>query len=130
VKLRLLLVEDNTVTAESLADCLELHGHAATVAANGESALSRLNGTHPYDAVIVDQYMPALDGVETIRRMRRAGLRVPCVLVTAAAQWAVDDMRGALAGLQPASLVRKPYDVGELLAEVTRLVGESGRADA
>lgn len=119
---RILIVEDDPVTAESLAEVLRLSGAAAADwAANGEAALTKMAPPSRYDAAVIDYYLPALDGLATLRRMRAAGVTTPAVLVTAAASWDVQEMRERLGGLGPACVLRKPFAVAELAAEIRRL---------
>ena len=118
--MKILVVEDHSIIAETLAECLRLMGHESEWAADGEAALVRMDA-HAHDAVIIDHYMPAMDGLETMRRIRRRWREVPMVLVTAAAAHVVDAMRLEVAGLGRATVERKPYQVAELLSAIEKL---------
>src|SRR5881227_60491 len=73
--LRVLIVDDNRDGADSLLLLLELYGHEARAAYDGDAAL-RLAGTFCPDVVLLDIGMPGLDGYEVARRLRRdEGLR-------------------------------------------------------
>jgi CheY-like chemotaxis protein len=66
---RILVVDDNTDAAESLAILLNLDGHTTRVVHDGESALSAATEFLP-DAVFLDIGMPGMNGYETARRLR------------------------------------------------------------
>jgi PAS domain S-box-containing protein len=67
--LRVLVVDDNTDAADSLGVLLQLQGHAAHIAHNGEQALALASATPP-DAVFLDIGLPDLNGYEVAQRLR------------------------------------------------------------
>ncbi len=80
-KIRILIVDDDVGTAETLGDILEASGYEIQLAADGPEALSRFKAT-PFDVVFLDIKMPGMDGIEVLRRMK--GLAdVPAVMMTA-----------------------------------------------
>ena len=84
--LRILLVEDNELTAEVLKDILELTGCKVEWAGNGLEAVTsfRLKGEQ-FDAVLMDVQMPGMNGYEAtkqIRSMSDAGASVPIIALT------------------------------------------------
>jgi CheY-like chemotaxis protein len=86
---RILVAEDQSVNWKLVDRLLEKRGHEAVNAADGESALKRLESEH-YDLVLMDCQMPLLDGYETTRELRRREAaqnrsRVPIVAMTASA---------------------------------------------
>lgn len=115
--LRILAVEDDAETAESVRSILEEDGHEVRIASDGRKALAELAGWRP-DLIVLDLLMPALSGHALLRYLRQLPeyRQVP-VLV----------MSGALASLQPldgvSAVLRKPFDVGDLVALVTRMRG-------
>src|SRR5436309_12227235 len=82
---KILVVDDERAVRESLRRALELEGYEIELAADGQEALYRLqsNGDPGPDAVILDVLMPGVDGLEVCRRLRRAGNRVPVLMLTA-----------------------------------------------
>lgn len=66
---RVLIVDDQPETAESLAELVRLWGHTVTIATDGPSALAAVAGDAP-DVVVLDIGLPGMDGYEVARRLR------------------------------------------------------------
>jgi PAS domain S-box-containing protein len=85
-RLRVLVVEDNSVNQKVLLMLLRRLGHAAEAVAGGREALESLAGIR-YDLILMDCQMPDMDGYETTRELRRReapdGPRTPVVALTA-----------------------------------------------
>jgi CheY-like chemotaxis protein len=79
---RYLIVDDNRALAENLAEIIRDRGDEARVAASGPEALDLL-GRERFDAVLTDMRMPALDGAELVREVRRSDPGVPAIVFTA-----------------------------------------------
>ncbi len=80
--LRVLLVEDNPINQEVALELLREQGLAVDTAVDGAIALE-MAGTRRYDLVLMDIQMPVMDGLQATREMRRRGLKLPIVAVTA-----------------------------------------------
>jgi two-component system response regulator MprA len=119
---KILVVDDERAVRESLRRALELEGYEIELAADGREALHRLeangDGAQP-DAVILDVLMPTMDGLEVCRRLRRAGNRVPVLMLTAR-----DEIENRVAGLDAGAddYVTKPFALEELVARVRALL--------
>jgi len=111
-----LVVEDNPVNRELIAEILELAGYRVIQANDGQDALMVLNFHHP-DVVLLDIQMPRLDGRETIRAIREnpdlAALRVIACTAYAMHGDREDLLRSGFDGY-----VAKPISRAELLAAV------------
>lgn len=79
---RLLLVDDDESFRESLGYNLSDAGFIVTDAASGPEALELLASTPDFALVLLDWKMPAMSGIEVLRRMRQAGLGVPVIFLT------------------------------------------------
>lgn len=79
----LVLVDDDDLFRESLGLNLIDEGYSVTSFGNGRDALAYLEGGGGADAVLLDWRMPNLTGIEVLRRMRRAGIAVPVIFLTA-----------------------------------------------
>ena len=104
--------------AELLSRGLREEGHAADVAGTGEDALWMARAVD-YDAIVLDVMLPGVDGMETCRSLRAAGIWSPVLMLTA--RDAIDDrITGLYAGAD--DYVLKPFSFGELLARLRALV--------
>jgi two-component system, OmpR family, response regulator len=120
--MRVLIVEDEPRMAALVRRGLVEEGHAADVAAQGEDALWMAEA-HPYDAIVLDLMLPGWDGYETCRRLRKAGVWAPVLMLTA--RDAVDDRVAGLDAGADDYLV-KPFSLAELLARLRALVRRGG----
>src|SRR4051812_21807467 len=112
--MRVLIVEDKVKMASLLRRALRGEGLAADVAIQGEDALWMASATR-YDAVLMDVMLPGIDGVETCRRLRDAGIWTPVLMLTARGAEA-DRVAGLDGGAD--DYVTKPFSLPELLARL------------
>jgi len=119
---KILVVDDERAVRESLRRALELEGYEIELAEDGSQALGRLASGQQPDALILDVLMPGVDGLEVCRRLRRAGSRVPVLMLTAR-----DEVTDRVAGLDAGAddYVVKPFALAELLARVRALLRRS-----
>jgi two-component system CheB/CheR fusion protein len=123
---RILVVDDETDSAEALVELLELEGHTARTAADGERALASLASFDP-ELVLLDLGLPGMDGYEVARRLReRLGKQVRIVALTG---YRDEPARLREAGFDGHLL--KPTSIEKLFALVAGLErpGEESRAD-
>jgi two-component system copper resistance phosphate regulon response regulator CusR len=116
--MRILLVEDDSRIANFLAKGLREGAYAVDVASSGGDALYR-SEINSYDLVILDVMIPEVDGFEVCRRMRKAGMRSPVLMLTA--RDGIDDrVRGLDNGAD--DYLVKPFEFRELLARIRALL--------
>lgn len=101
-----------------LAELLDSENYEVETARDGQQGL-HLVLSRPYDVVILDRGLPALEGLDVLTRFRRAGRDVP-VLVLSAQGLPRDRVEGLDAGAE--DYLGKPFDVEELLARLRALV--------
>jgi len=119
---RILLAEDDRQLRESIARGLREASYAVDDAPDGAKALF-LAAVNDYDAIVLDIVLPEMDGLEVCRQIRRKGIHVPILMLTA--RDAVDDkITGLDAGAD--DYLTKPFDFGELLARLRALVRRRG----
>ena len=122
---RVLLAEDNPVSAEVAQLLLAGHGVTVDVATSGAAALA-LFATNTYDAVLMDIQMPGMNGLEATARLRAhpdpVRAATPILALTANA-FRADAEKYRAAGLN--DTLAKPYVEVELLAKLAALLGES-----
>jgi CheY-like chemotaxis protein len=119
-RLRVLVVDDNVDAAQSLALLLDVLGHEAQVAHDGREAL-RLARVAPPDLVLLDIGLPGMDGYETCRALRAAGLRARIIAFTGYGG-DVDRRRSSDAGFD--AHLSKPLEVDKLRSLLDELVAQ------
>jgi two-component system copper resistance phosphate regulon response regulator CusR len=115
--MRLLLIEDEIKTAQSLRQGLEENLYIVDVANDGLLGLELAN-TNYYDVIISDVLMPGLNGLELCRRLRERQLQTPVLLLTALGE-TDDKVSGLDAGAD--DYLTKPFEFREFLARVKAL---------
>jgi two-component system alkaline phosphatase synthesis response regulator PhoP len=111
---RLLLVEDEPGLVITLTDRLSREGYGVETTADGESALERATN-EAFDLVLLDVMLPQLNGFDVLRELRRRGVEVPVIMLTARGQ-IVDKVVGLKLGAD--DYVTKPFEMVELLARI------------
>jgi two-component system response regulator MprA len=119
---KVLVVDDDRALREALRRALSLAGYDVRLAEGGQHGLSQVAAEAP-DALVLDIGMPDIDGLEMCRRVRRAGNRVPILMLTARNAVA-DRIDGLDAGAD--DYLVKPFDVGELKARLRALLRRAG----
>lgn len=121
--MRILLVEDEPRAAQMLAKGLREEAYAVDVVGDGVSAVSQA-AVAEYDAVILDIMLPAKDGLEVCREIRRGGSTVPVLMLTAR-----DTVEARIQGLDSGAddYLTKPFDFSELLARLRAIVRRGQR---
>jgi two-component system copper resistance phosphate regulon response regulator CusR len=109
---RVLVVEDEQKTRESLAEGLRLETWSVATAATGQEALGLL-GREVFDLVVLDWMLPDRDGVEVLREMRRRGQPTSVLMLTARST-----LNDRVTGLDSGAddYLAKPFAFAELLA--------------
>lgn len=120
--MRLLLVEDDPVLNESLAERLEQAGYAVNRTGDGREGLY-LGREFPIDLAVIDLGLPTLSGVELIRSLRDEGKDFPILVLTARDRWQ-DKVQALKLGAD--DYVVKPFHVEELLARIDALLRRAG----
>jgi two-component system, OmpR family, copper resistance phosphate regulon response regulator CusR len=115
---RVLVVEDEQKTRESLAEGLRLEAWAVQTAGSGEEALA-LIGKETLDLVVLDWMLPDRDGVDVLQNMRGQGHQTPVLMLTARS--ALNDR---VIGLDSGAddYLPKPFAFAELLARCRALL--------
>ena len=120
--MKILIVEDERLLADSLKTLLEKKGFQVETAYDGQSG-AECASLGVYDLLILDVMMPGLDGFALARRVRAQRCGVPILMLTARS--ALEDrVRGLDAGAD--YYLTKPFDSRELLACINALLRRQG----
>jgi CheY-like chemotaxis protein len=111
----ILVVDDNEMLAEVLAEILSSAGHEVIIATSGSDALERVQADSPC-LVLCDMSMPGMLGTEVLRSLREdpATADLPVVLMSGSLQ--------ALEGLQPNAFLQKPFMPREVIRVIAELM--------
>jgi DNA-binding response OmpR family regulator len=113
-QIKILLVDDEKEFVETLADRIELRDHKADVALNGEQALKKLDDQIP-DVVVLDLKMPGIDGMEVLRRIRKAYPKVQVIMLTGHGSEKHEEEARKLGAFE---YLQKPVDIETLMKKV------------
>ena len=115
--MRILIVEDERKMAGLLREGLEEEQHSVCLAFDGRAGLEMATSTE-FDVIVLDLMLPAVDGFEVARRLRRNSNQTPILVLTA--RDAINDVAKAL-DLGADDYLTKPFSFVELLARLRAL---------
>ncbi len=121
--MRLLLVEDDDSLGKGVQTALTRSGYRVDWVRDGELAIAALNDAkEAFAAVVLDIGLPQCSGMDVLCEVRRAGNRVPILILTAR-----DTMADKIAGFDAGAddYLLKPFDLGELRARLRAIVRRS-----
>ncbi|MBE6911539.1 MAG: response regulator transcription factor [Ruminococcaceae bacterium] len=116
--MKLLYAEDEISMSEAVVDILTYHNYSVDAVYNGADALYFAK-TEQYDGIILDIMMPKLSGLEVLTELRKSGINVPVLLLTAKSE-IEDRITGLDAGAD--DYLPKPFAMGELLARIRAML--------
>jgi two-component system cell cycle response regulator CtrA len=119
--MRVLLVEDDPATAQSLQMMLESEKMVVDATDLGEDGLE-IGKLYDYDIIILDLMLPDIDGIEVLRRLRDARVETP-VLILSGLTDADDKVKGLGTGAD--DYLTKPFNKAELMARIQAIVRRS-----
>jgi PAS domain S-box-containing protein len=115
-----LIVDDEPLVRETIAEMLMVHGYRPALANSGSEAIARAVELVP-DLILLDVIMPDIDGFEVCRRLRADPLlaEVPIIMITA-----LHDRASRLQGIEAGAddFISKPFDQAELQARVRTII--------
>jgi DNA-binding response OmpR family regulator len=115
--MRVLVVEDERLLADTITEGLRNHALAVDVAYDGDAALDRL-AVNDYDVVVLDRDLPVVSGDEVCRTLVEAGTPTRILMLTAAT---AVQQRVAGLGLGADDYLTKPFAFVELIARIHAL---------
>ena len=128
---RILVVDDDQSVRAVAKTVLELNGHEAVIAENGRVGLRKVEGEN-YDLVIVDIFMPGMDGLETIRSLSQIKPGLPVIVISGLTfrsnSGSPPDFLSMATKLGATCSLQKPFRSHELLYAVQQCLEGSGGA--
>ena len=121
---KILIVDDELIVRESLADWLKRDGHKVDTAASGEEALEKCKKTR-FDILLVDIKMEGMDGIELLKRVKEDDPDVAVVMITA-----YGSIPSAIEAMKSGAhdYLLKPFDPDELGVVIEKIIEEQNRA--
>ncbi len=122
--MRVLLVKDDPMIGESLAQSLKAAAYAVDWVRDGHAALHAV-ATQAYGMMLLDLGLPRRDGMDVLRTVRAGANALPVVVITAR-----DTVEDRISGLDHGAddYVLKPFDMAELLARMRAVIRRQGGA--
>jgi len=117
---RLLLVDDDEEACRLLAEVLEREAYDVVPALSADEALSKVNNSGPFDAVLTDLRMPGTSGLDLLRTLRE---RDPGALVLVLTAFGDAGAAGEAIRAGAYDFISKPYDLAALRETLARSLG-------
>lgn len=119
--MNILVVDDDEMVRYVLAEKLRESGFSATVACDGQSAVDLFNEAS-FDAVLLDLKMPGMDGIETLKELRKHDPDIPVIMVTA-----FGDIATAVEAIKLGAydFVEKPPQISRIMMTLRRAIEKS-----
>ncbi len=125
--MRVLLVEDDPATAQSIEMMLRSESYVCDTTDMGEDGLE-IGKLYDYDIIVLDLMLPDMDGYEVLRRLRAARVKTP-ILILSGLNGLDDKIKGL--GVGADDYLTKPFDKRELIARIQAIVRRSkGHSDS
>lgn len=111
---RVLVVDDNEVNREIADGLLQMKGFLCETAESGTEAISKIkeHDTNYYSAILMDIFMPDLDGFETTKKIREINTTIPIIALSANTN-TLDRDKALLAGMN--DFISKPFNVNDFI---------------
>jgi len=118
----ILVIDDEEGVRQVVAKVLEREGHKVTEASDGKVALSLMRDAHP-DLVVCDLFMPEMDGVEVLRKLRRDHPHLSVVAISGGGYQGQVQLLDVAKKLGAVAVLKKPFELSELVGAVNRALG-------
>jgi two-component system, chemotaxis family, chemotaxis protein CheY len=118
-----MVIDDDDAVRGVIAKMLERDGHTVTEVEDGKRALRYFAG-QPSDLVISDVYMPEMDGIEFLMRLREAFPETRIIMMSGGGVIPMDEVLEASTLLGAVGSLQKPIDMKQLRSAVAEALGD------
>ena len=119
---RILVIDDDPDVRGSLSKILTRAGYEVVVAADGAAGIT-LQHNEPADVIITDIFMPGLDGLQTIRQLKKEGSGVRIIAVSGGDRTGTVDLKEHARLMGAFNVLAKPFEMDDVLAAVKEALG-------
>jgi len=120
----ILLVDDDTALRGMLHEMLTLLGHDVVQVSDGAQALKAFRAK-PTEVVIMDLIMPEMEGLETIRELKRSGAKTKILAISGGGRSDPRDLLVIAMQFGAHGVLAKPFSIAELTAALKALLPEN-----
>ena len=121
--MRILLADDEVDILRLYGDMLQGNGHEVVTAVNGREVLEAV-GEGDCDLLVLDLFMPEVDGFKALKELRAMGSKVPVIVMTG--HFPDDVVAEGIRDSGVSEVLRKPVMISALLNAVNRVVAGAG----
>ena len=114
---RILVIDDDPDVRGSLTKILTRAGYDVVAAAEGAAGIE-LQHNEPADVIITDIFMPGLDGLQTLRQLKKEGSKVRVIAVSGGDRTGTMDLTEQASLMGAFRVLHKPFEMGDVLAAV------------
>lgn len=114
---RILVIDDDPAVRATIKSILARRGHRVVVAESGGRGIA-ITEVFAFDVIVVDIFMPEMDGFETIKILHRCAPKVKVVAISGSAFTELPDLSRMAIELGAATCLRKPFRGAELIEAV------------
>lgn len=115
----ILVVDDDPLVQRTCQLCLEPLGYKVDCASNGTQALERI-ATCPVSVVLIDIFMPEMDGIETLLSLKKRNPDIPVIAMSGGGARARFDFLAAAMKFGAAQVIKKPFTAKELISVLSK----------
>jgi DNA-binding response OmpR family regulator len=119
---RILVIDDDPDVRRSLCKILRRAGYEVVEAVDGAAGVE-LQHREPADVIITDIFMPGLDGLQTIRQLKKEGSGVKVIAISGGDRTGTVDLKEHAQLMGAFKVLAKPFEMRDVLAAVKEALG-------
>lgn len=116
----ILVVDDEPMIREGLKVALEMEGHKAMIASDGNEAIRIAEEKKPH-LIITDIIMPESDGIEVITTVKEKNPKIKILAISGGGRISANDYLNIAKQLGASGVLAKPFSTEELICEINKL---------